>query len=131
MQLAIAAGAGNLERIYGVHLEHLAIARLREWVHDRRILRQGRIAVKLGTRGPRGDKDPSLYDARIVRSIDFQRAFETLSPEHQQLLWLRYGDGASLPVCAKAAGISERKATYAMPLAVQALARVLDDRDLL
>jgi len=112
-------------------LEHLAVARLRQWAYDRRLLRQGRsgdIKAKPGRMGPR---HPSRFDARLVRTIDFERAFGTLAPEHQALLWLRYADGDDMPTAAAAAGVSLRTAGKHMHTARKALAEVLDRLDLL
>ena len=122
-----------LTSLHGVAetLEHLAIARLRQWAYDRRLLRQGRLAAKPGKRGRSGRSDPSRYDARAVRSIDFERAFGGLKPEHQALLWLRYADGDDMPTTAAAAGVSLRTASGHMSAARKALAEVLDRLDLL
>jgi DNA-directed RNA polymerase specialized sigma24 family protein len=133
----LAAAAEPLNRVFGVTsqvaetVEHLAIARLKQFVYDRRLLRQGRLAAKPGTRGNRGPKDPTLWDARAVRCIDFERAFAQLKPEHQQLLWLRFGDGESMACCAAVIGTSPRTASYTVHNAAGNLGRILDELDLL
>jgi DNA-directed RNA polymerase specialized sigma24 family protein len=112
-------------------LEHLAVARLRQWAYDRRQLRHGRASDIKPKPGRSGQRNPSRFDARVVRCIDFERAFLTLAPEHQALLWLRYADGDDMPAAAAAAGVSIRTAAKHMPAARQALAAILDRRDLL
>lgn len=112
-------------------LEHLAIARLRQWAQDRRLIRHGHACDIKPRPGKSGPLHPTRFDARLVRTIDFERAFATLDPKHQALLWLRYADGDTMPEAAKAAGVSLRTAWSYMPAARKALADVLDRLDLL
>jgi len=112
-------------------LEHLAIARLRQWAYDRRQLRHGRACDAKPKPGRSSPRQPNRFDARLVRTIDFERAFTTLRPEHQALLWLRYADGDDMPATAAAAGVSVRTAANHMPAARKALAEVLERLDLL
>jgi DNA-directed RNA polymerase specialized sigma24 family protein len=112
-------------------IEHLAIARLRQWAYDRQLLRRGRASTKADKQGESGRNDSSRFDARLIRTIDFERAFGTLSPEHQALLWLRYVHEGKMPAAAAAAGVSPRTASSHMPAARKALAAILDRLDLL
>lgn len=112
-------------------LEHLAVARLRQFAYDRRQLRHGRACDTKPKPGRTNPRQPNRFDARLVRCIDFERAFATLRPEHQALLWLRYADGDDMPATAAAAGVSIRTATNHMPAARKALAQALDRLDLL
>lgn len=70
-------------------------------------------------------------DARLVRVIDFEKAFARLSQEEQTPLAATYRDRAGQSATAFAVGCSLRKLAYLLPTARQHLADILDRLDLL
>jgi DNA-directed RNA polymerase specialized sigma24 family protein len=109
--------------------ETLAVLRLRQWAYDRAQARAGRTAV-LAQRGF-VERRSRNADARLVRILDFERAFGHLPDEARALLVAIYRDGASQERAADLVGISPRAVNYLLPQARCALAEVLDRADLL
>lgn len=110
-------------------LEALALARLRQWRSDR--TQANSCKVTAWKRQGWQDRRANIYDARIVRMIDFERALGTLPAEQQALLILHYADRETVAQTAIAIGCSERKVAYMLPEARRALTHILQVRDLL
>ena len=109
--------------------EVLDVCRLRQWAKDRAAMRSGQVTDyqsedwrELRTRDS---------NARIVRVIDFERALSRLTEEHQAILLLTYREHRDQRHVSDATGVSVRALSYKLPAARQALASILDRRDLL
>jgi len=107
----------------------LAILRIRQWMQDRIALKTAR-AIDYERVGWK-ERRRRQSDARIVRVIDFERAFQRLSHEEQTALAGIYRDNLGQDVTAAAIGCSLRKLSYLLPIARQHLADILDRLDLL
>ena len=87
--------------------EALALARLRQWAHDRVNLAQPRTQRQKHNGWER--RDERTFDARLVRVIDFGRALASLTPQEQIALVLRYRDRETAGRISIAAGCGERQ----------------------
>ncbi len=107
----------------------LAICRIKQWAIDRSALKTSRTTEyrKVGWQ----QRTNRNADARLVRTLDFERAFARLSQEEQMALAYTYRDGYGHTVTALALGCSERKLCYLLPAARSHLADILDRLDLL
>ena len=109
--------------------EALAVARLRQWCHDRLQLTSAR-TVDYQRTGWRQRKDTE-FDSRLVRVIDFGRALGNLDADEQTALILAYRDREGLPRIAMTLQCSTRKVSYLIPAARKKLAAHLDRLNLL
>jgi DNA-directed RNA polymerase specialized sigma24 family protein len=107
----------------------LAIIRIRQWHVDRAALKTAKV-THYQRRGWT-QRTNCNADARIVRVLDFERAFAQLTEEEQTVLAARYRDGCRQDEAAKATACSPRKVAYLLPIARQHLAEILDKLDLL
>ncbi len=109
--------------------EALAIARLRQWSHDRLQLTHARTCDY--RREGWKHRNDRTFDARLVRVIDFGRALGTLDAEEQAALVLTYRDRQNALEISRALHCSLRKISYLLPLARKKLAAQLDRLNLL
>jgi DNA-directed RNA polymerase specialized sigma24 family protein len=107
----------------------LAIIRIKQWQQDRAALATSRTTDY--TRTGWKQRNHRTADARIVRVLDFERAFAMLEEEHQLALALIYRDNQPQDKAADAIGCSQRKLCYLLPEARQNLANILNRLDLL
>lgn len=107
----------------------LAKLRIRQWAIDRTRLNAGTGSNyrRSGWRARRSAEN----DARIVRCIDFERALEALDPKDAQILILTYREKQSTETAARIIGIAPRTLTWRKPKAIERLAKILDQKDLL
>ena len=110
-------------------IEALAVARMSEWAHDRNACRQGCIAVYKAHGFV--ERRSRAADARLVRVINFERAFATLHDTYQTALLLAYRDGCRPHRLALLLHTNPAQAQTWLILARQALADALDRRHLL
>ncbi len=109
--------------------EVLAIARIRQWTCDRAALRSAHTCeYKRSGWTPRSSR---THDARIVRVIDFERALARLPEEEQAILMLIYRDREGFRRTSQTMRCSNRKLSYALPIARTHLAAELERLDLL
>lgn len=114
------------------HIEALAIAALRRYGYERRALKDAKPTRYDRLPGrPTERSRTTLYDARIIRCIDFERVLNAIGPTYSTILQLHYVDGETHQMTALAAGLSTRSAQTLLPQALTALARALDEADLL
>jgi DNA-directed RNA polymerase specialized sigma24 family protein len=109
----------------------MAIARLRQWRTDRIALnnpKTHKISKQTQARAVRGS---AIYDARIVRALDFERALAKLPPREIQAMILHCADRESLDSVAAILACSNRTASYLVADATRRLADELERRDLL
>lgn len=112
--------------------QHLARIAIYRWTRDRQVLRCGKISAPLDRPGRQSHAaKTSVWDARIVRVLDFERILAGLDTEQQAVLLAVYREGLSDTVAAEFIGCSPRKVAYLKPLALEALASALDREDLL
>ncbi len=109
--------------------EALAVCRLRQWHSDRTAARAGHICSYRNTGWI--ERRQRQTDARIVRMLDFEKAFASLTDAEQIMLASAYADGAVSTDTARAAGCCVRKIAYALPAARRHLADALAALDLL
>ena len=109
--------------------EALALARLRQWAHDRVNLAQPRTQRQKHNGWER--RDERTFDARLVRVIDFGRALASLTPQEQIALVLRYRDRETAGRISIAAGCGERQVEGLLACARRKLASALDRLNLL
>ena len=109
--------------------EALAVCRLRQWHSDRTAARSGRTCNYRNTGWI--ERRQRQADARIVRMLDFEKAFASLTDTEQVMLASAYADGAQAADTARAAGCCVRKVAYALPAARRHLAEALAALDLL
>jgi DNA-directed RNA polymerase specialized sigma24 family protein len=107
----------------------LAIIRLKQWAIDRDGLKNAKTCNY--ERKGWTQRNNRHADARIVRVIDFERAFNKLSMEDKTVLLLTYRESQGQTITAAAAECSVRKLAYLIPNARQHLADALDRLDLL
>jgi DNA-directed RNA polymerase specialized sigma24 family protein len=107
----------------------IAMLHIKQWRNDRTKLNAG-ITTSYKRTGYRERRQRDA-DARIVRTVDFERAIATLDTTSQALLISAYYCGHTRNETAAALGISERAANYKIPQALDALAETLQRRDLL
>jgi hypothetical protein len=114
----------------GLPADHvLTIIRIKQWQQDRAAL-----ATSCTTDDSRTgwkQRNHRTADARIVRVLDFERAFAMPEEEHQLALALIYRDNQPHDKAADAIGCSQRKLCYLLPEARQHLANILNRLDLL
>lgn len=110
-------------------LEVLAVVRLRQWFVERAELRNGKTTSykRVGW----AQRRSSRFDAKIVRCIDFERAYGHLCPSDQALLELVYAEDWPNDQVAKILCISERSIYNYLPHARALLAHVLDKAGLI
>jgi DNA-directed RNA polymerase specialized sigma24 family protein len=109
--------------------EALAVARLRQWCHDRLQLTSAR-TIDYQRTGWRQRKDTE-FDSRLVRVIDFGRALANLDADEQAALIFAYRDRERWPQIAQALCCSIRRVSYLIPTARRKLAAHLDRLNLL
>lgn len=109
--------------------ESLAVLRLRQWAYDRALARAG-AAIDLRRQGWI-ERRSRQADARLVRVLDFERAFAHLPHSARALLLLIYRDEKSESTAADILGISTRTVYTQLPHARRLLADTLDRADLL
>ena len=80
---------------------------------------------------PGGWRKAAMYDAALVRCIDFEREFGKLPTDAQTLLLLAYREKQPQRTIAQITGWSPRAISYKLPAALLDLARLLDKADLL
>jgi DNA-directed RNA polymerase specialized sigma24 family protein len=109
--------------------EALAVAALRRWCAERAALRNGR-TVELQASGytPRTQRS---CDARIVRTLSFEQAFDTLEDCQQSALLLAYRDGLTAYAMARSLRLCVPVAQARLAAARLSLANALDRRHLL
>jgi DNA-directed RNA polymerase specialized sigma24 family protein len=107
----------------------MAVLRLRQWASERQAVKAGKTTNYRKTGWQQ--RKLKTCDARIVRVIDFERAFGKLSEEHQFVLLGTYRDGLNQGTVAELMLCSSRKVSYVLPEARAALALILDRLDLL
>jgi DNA-directed RNA polymerase specialized sigma24 family protein len=110
-------------------LEVKAITRIRLWQHDRNLLRRG-TAVDYRRQGWQ-KRGTALYDARLVRVVDFERVLESLAPEDQQLIILAHCEQRTARETAAIVGAEESTARRRTDRALARLAIALDRAGLL
>jgi DNA-directed RNA polymerase specialized sigma24 family protein len=109
--------------------EALAVARLRQWCHDRLSLASAH-SCDYQRQGWQ-NRNERTFDARLVRVIDFGRALGKLDGEEQTALVLTYRDRQPSQQIAQALQCSLRKLSYLIPSARRHLAAELDRLNLL
>jgi DNA-directed RNA polymerase specialized sigma24 family protein len=109
--------------------EGLAVARLRQWARDKDSQKSKRATAY--QRHGWAERRQSQFDARLVRVLDFDHILNLLSNDYRLSLIFHYRDGHTAAEIAGLLGCSERKVTYVLPLARQALASLLDRYNLL
>ena len=98
----------------GLPADHvLTIIRIKQWQQDRAALATSRTTDY--TRTGWKQRNHRAADARIVRVLDFERAFAMLEQEHQQALALIYRDNQPQDKAADAIGCSQRKLCTCYP----------------
>jgi len=109
--------------------EALAVTAFRRWCADRAAIRSGQ-TMQYKQRGwtPRSQ---CQTDARIVRALSFEQAFETLPDHEQSALLLAYRDGLSTPALCSVLRCRLPVAQAALASGRLRLANALDRRDLL
>jgi DNA-directed RNA polymerase specialized sigma24 family protein len=107
----------------------IAILSIRQWRNDRTKLNAG-ITTSYKRTGYRERRQRDA-DARIVRTVDFERALAEVPPVQQTMLISAYYLGHTRPETAAALGLSVRAISYKLPIALDALAEVLTRRDLI
>ena len=123
----------KIERERGIGAdEALAIAAYRRYTWERR---SGKDAPNHrydhGQGRPKNNPSTSIYDARIVRKIDFERCLATIGEYFSTILKLYHVDGESQSLIAHATGRSIRSIVGDLPNARRALAEALDKADML
>ena len=108
--------------------EAIALSRLRQWRYERCAIYTGK-SVQYHRQGWQR-RDNRQADARIVRVIDFDRAFATLHPVDQAALIL-FAEGHTRRHAAHILACAERTAATHRRKALAALAAVLEKLDLL
>lgn len=107
----------------------IAMLHIKQWRNDRTKISAGISAIyKRNGYRERRQRDA---DARIVRAIDFEKALAQLGTLDQSMLISAYYLGHTRKETADASGISERAAAYKLPMALDALATVLQRLDLI
>jgi DNA-directed RNA polymerase specialized sigma24 family protein len=76
-------------------------------------------------------RDTRTFDARLVRVLDFERAFERLPEDEQMLPMLTYRERQHQEEISKILRCPVRKAAYTLPAARKHLADILDKLDIL
>jgi DNA-directed RNA polymerase specialized sigma24 family protein len=109
--------------------ELLAIARIRQYKHDRQVLSSP--PPRAYRRRGWADRCKSSEEARLIRKVDFERALRLLPDDVVMLLLLYYGDGETTERTSRVLGWSIRKLSYMLPEARRALAGALDHLNLL
>jgi len=109
--------------------EALAVTAFRRWCADRDAIRRGH-TMQFKQRGwtPRTQ---CQTDARIVRALSFEAAFNTLPEREQSALLLAYRDGLSTPAFSGVLRCPIPHAQAALASGRLRLANALDRRDLL
>ena len=123
----------KIERERGIGAdEALAIAAYRRYVWERRSGKDAPIHRFDGGRGrPKHNPSTAIYDARIVRKVDFERCLATIGAYFSTILKLYHVDGENQSTIAGATGRSVRSVVADLPLARKALAEALDAADML
>jgi DNA-directed RNA polymerase specialized sigma24 family protein len=118
----------RMERERGIGTdEALAIAAYRRYAWERQSGRDAPACRYSGRMGrPSATPTTAVYDARIVRKIDFERCLKTIGEYFASILKLYYVDGESQAVVAASAGRSVRSINDDLPKARKALADALD-----
>jgi DNA-directed RNA polymerase specialized sigma24 family protein len=107
----------------------LAVARLRQWVHERR--KAATIHTPAYVNRGWAERRATQFDAALVRCIDMERVLDKLPDLYKTILILHYRDGQSHAEIAIATGTCERTIFTKLPEARHALAILLDKLDLL
>ena len=102
----------------------LARLAIQQWANDRAAVRVGKVA-RYGSIGWR-ERRLCDADARIVRSLDFERQLSTLQENEQMILVLAYRDRQPQAVIAQTLNCSPRAIAYQLPKALDHLANALD-----
>ncbi len=107
----------------------IAMLSVKQWRDDRTKISAGISGIyKRNGYRERRQRDA---DARIVRTLDFEKALAQLNNSDQSMLISAFYLGHTRKEMADATGISERAANYKLPMALDALATVLQRLDLL
>ena len=80
---------------------------------------------------PPANGSTNLYDAALVRCINFEREFAKLDTDAQTILLLAFREHQPQRVIAQIARCSERAVSYKIPAALAQLARLLDRASML
>lgn len=123
----------RVERERGIGAdEALAIAAYRRYAWERRSNKDApNHCYDRGQGRPKNNPSTSIYDARIVRKIDFERCLATIGEHFSTILKLYHVDGESQSLIAHATGRSIRSIADDLPKARRALAEALDAADML
>ena len=121
---------GILQPMPGLPADHvLTIIRIKQWQQERAA--RATACTTDCTRTGWKQRNHRTADARIVRVLDFERAFSILDEEHQLAPALIYRENQPQDKAADAIGCSPRKLCYLLPEARQNLANILNRLDLL
>ncbi len=109
--------------------ETLAVAAIRRWCYDRQKLKNGEtVSYKRSGWAERRQRD---LDARLVRVLDFEKIFQTLTSEEQIMLTLAHCNGYTEAEMSAMTNLSVRSIATYLPQTRYKLAMALDAVDLL
>lgn len=106
-------------------------AMLLMWLHDRRLMKNGRLADPSIEPGGKSSHKRKTHEARAIRAIDFEKCFDQLSKEQQEALLLVHSEGASAANVAEIHGVAPTVAARFITRAMDKLGDLLEERNLL
>jgi DNA-directed RNA polymerase specialized sigma24 family protein len=109
----------------------LARIRIQHWTQERTAIRCGKVKNYTAPGRPPANPNTNRYDAALVRVIDFEREFAKLPGDMQTILLLAYRERQPQTVIAQVARCSVRTLAYRLPVALRALAALLDRANML
>jgi len=112
--------------------EALALAAYRRYAFEKRTGKDAPACKYEGNRGrPKNRPSAAIWDARIVRGIDFERCLTRIGPFHSTILKLYYVDGETLETVSASTNRCTRTLQGDLADARQALAMALEVVNLL
>jgi hypothetical protein len=112
-------------------IEALAVTSLRRWAQDRSAIRNCKSPRAYSSGAGWIERRSCDADARQVRVIDFERAFDALPDADKLPILLTYRDGVPAHAAARILHTTPSVASYNSRQALTRLANILDRLDLL